>query len=118
MTRIHHASVNTKGTLDAAHSFYTETLGLREASRPDIGVGGHWFEAGDGSQVHLIDADPLGSGIDPVGHHYCLAVEDLGAAVAELEAAGIECMKIGDGADGQVFVNDPAGNTIELQQDR
>jgi hypothetical protein len=38
--------------------------------------------------------------------------------VANIERAGIEYFRIGDGNDAQVFVTDPAGNTIELQQDR
>jgi catechol 2,3-dioxygenase-like lactoylglutathione lyase family enzyme len=118
VTRIHHASVNTAGKQQAAQRFYADVLGLPIAPRPDLGVDGCWFEAGPGSQVHLIDAAPLGAGIDPIGNHYCLAVDDLDAAVADLEAAGVEYFRIGEGTGAQVFVADPAGNTIELQQDR
>jgi len=93
-------------------------LGLPVAPRPDLGVDGCWFEAGPGSQVHLIDAAPLGAGIDPIGNHYCLAVDDLDAAIAELEGAGIPYLQATQGEDAvQVWVTDPAGNTIELQQD-
>ena len=36
---------------------------------------------------------------------------------AELEAAKIEFLRIGEGRDAQVWITDPAGNTIELGQD-
>ena len=57
-------------------------------------------------------------GIDPTGHHYCVAVDDLDAAVAELEARGIEYAR-GVQGEGvvQIWITDPAGNTIELQQE-
>ncbi|MGH8986405.1 MAG: VOC family protein [Acidimicrobiia bacterium] len=114
VTRIHHASVNTRGTaLDTVHRFYADVLGLPLAPRPDLGVDGVWFDAG-GSQVHVIDAPAPGAGIDPIGNHYCLAVDDLDDAAAELAHAGVEFFRAGD----QVFLTDPAGNTIELQQDR
>ena len=117
VTRIHHASVNTAGKQEETARFYRDVLGMSLAPRPDLGVDGAWFEAGPGGQVHLIDAQPLGAGIDPIGNHYCLAVDDLDAAVANFEQAGIEFFRIGGGRDAQVFVTDPAGNTIELQQD-
>ncbi|HUF85688.1 MAG TPA: VOC family protein [Acidimicrobiia bacterium] len=117
VTRIHHASVSTAGRHEDAQRFYTDVLGLPLAPRPDLGVDGSWLQAGPKSQVHLIDAEPAGTGIDPIGHHYCLAVDDLDAAVADLEEAGVEYFRIGEGAGAQVFVTDPAGNTIEFQQD-
>ncbi len=118
VTRIQHASVNTGGRLEDARRFYADVLGLEPAPRPDLGVEGDWFQAGAGAQVHLIDAPPFGAGIDPIGNHYCLMVDDLPSAIEELEDAGIEHLKFGDGVDTQVFLADPAGNTIELQQDR
>jgi catechol 2,3-dioxygenase-like lactoylglutathione lyase family enzyme len=115
VTRIHHASVNTHGTtLDAVRAFYADVLGLPPAHRPDLGVDGVWFDTDSGSQVHVIDAPAPGAGIDPIGNHFCFAVADLDAAAADLEQADIEFFRAGD----QVFLTDPAGNTIELQPDR
>ena len=57
--------------------------------RPDIpGVGGHWHAVGD-QQLHVVAAPPRGTPIDSTGNHYCVAVADLDAAIAELEARGI-----------------------------
>ncbi len=125
VTRILHASVNVAGSLDRADRFYAEVLGLDRSPRPDIpGVGGRWLAAGDG-QVHLVDAPMAGQGIDPTGPHFCLAVEDVEAAVAELEARGIPYLRAAQpappGRTGevvQVWFTDPAGNTIEIQEDR
>jgi hypothetical protein len=47
-----------------------------------------------------------------------VAVEDLDGAIAELEARGIEYERALQGAGTvQIWIRDPAGNTIELQQD-
>jgi catechol 2,3-dioxygenase-like lactoylglutathione lyase family enzyme len=117
VTRILHTSVSVEGRLDSATDFYRTLLGLADEARPDFpGVGGHWFAVGD-AQVHLVDA-PGGSGaIRPTDHHVCFGVDDLDAAITELEANGIEYLRAAQGDVVQVWVADPAGNTIELQQD-
>jgi catechol 2,3-dioxygenase-like lactoylglutathione lyase family enzyme len=86
--------------------------------RPDIpGVPGAWKGVGD-QELHLVGAPPRGTPIDSTGNHYCLAVDDLDAAIAELEANGIEYQRGVQGESAvQIWINDPAGNTIELQQD-
>ena len=120
VTRFHHVSVNTNGRpLEELVAYYRDVFGLADAERPDIpGVPGHWCNVGH-QQLHLVGAPPMGSAIDPTGNHYCVAVEDLPAAIAELEGRGVELLRAVQG-DGivQVWVVDPAGNTIELQQDR
>ena len=50
--------------------------------------------------------------------HHSLNVEgDLDAAIAELEAAAIPFARGVQGATVQIWFNDPAGNTVEIQQD-
>jgi glyoxylase I family protein len=119
VTRFQHVSVNTNGTsLEATAAFYRDVLGLADAARPDIpGVPGHWCRVGD-QQLHIVGAPALGSAPDPTGHHYCVYVDDLDAAVAELHARGIETLRAvqGEGVV-QIWFADPAGNTIELQQE-
>ncbi len=119
VTRFHHVSINTSETsLDDVAAFYRDVLGLNDKARPDIpGVPGHWHLVGD-QELHLVGAPPRGTPIDSTGHHYCVAVDDLDAAVAELEDRGIEYQRAVQGAGTvQIWISDPAGNTIELQQE-
>lgn len=119
VTRFHHVSVNSNGTaLDDLVTFYREVLGLTDKPRPEIpGVPGHWHMIGD-QELHLVGAPPQGTPIDATGHHYCVAVTDLDSAIAELEERGIEYQRAVQGKGTvQIWINDPAGNTLELQQD-
>ena len=118
VTRVLHVSVNTKDALDATRRFYSELFDLPDKARPEIsGIDGHWFALG-GAELHLVDA-PAGTGaIRPAGNHYCVAVDDLDAAIAELEAKGVDYVRGAQGDVVQVWLSDPAGNTIELQQER
>jgi catechol 2,3-dioxygenase-like lactoylglutathione lyase family enzyme len=119
VTRLHHVSVNTNGSdLEAMVRFYQDVLGLGDEPRPEIpGVPGHWHTLGQ-QQLHLVGAAAKGEGIDPTGHHYCVNVDDLEAAIAELEARGIEYVRAVQGPGTvQIWIVDPAGNTVELQQD-
>ena len=47
----------------------------------------------------------------------CFAVTDLDAAIAELDQAGIPYVEGAQGTTVQIWFTDPAGNTIEIQQD-
>ena len=109
---VHHVSINVDD-VPAALSFYTDVLGLEvRDDRPDFGFGGAWLNAG-GQQVHLIEA-PVPAN---KGQHFALQVDDLGAVVDELRGRGLQVsdpVKVGRGL--QSFINDPAGNTVELQQ--
>jgi catechol 2,3-dioxygenase-like lactoylglutathione lyase family enzyme len=119
VTRFHHVSVNCHdAALDDMVEFYRGLFGLDDRPRPEIpGVDGHWHAVGD-SELHLVAAAPRDTPIDSTGNHYCVAVEDLDAAIAELDAQQIPYQR---GVQGesvvQIWINDPAGNTIELQQE-
>jgi catechol 2,3-dioxygenase-like lactoylglutathione lyase family enzyme len=112
--------VNTNGrALEEIVEFYGDVLGLGDRVRPEIpGVPGHWHQVGD-QELHLVVAPPSASAIDPTGPHFCVGVEDLDGAIAELEARGIEYLRAvqGEQQTVQIWIVDPAGNTIELQQD-
>ncbi len=118
VTRVAHVSVNVEGSLDETRRFYSDVLGLGDLDRPDIpGVGGHWHGLGE-AELHLVDAPSAGQGIDPTGPHFCVFVDDLDAAIRELDDRSIPHLDAAQGAVRQVWITDPAGNTIELQQDR
>ncbi len=109
---LHHVSINVDD-VDAAIAFYVGILGLRvRPDRPDFSFGGAWLDAG-GQQVHLIEATPPPG----LGQHFALAFSDLAALVAALRGQGIEVSEpVRSGTSLQSFLNDPAGNRVELHQ--
>jgi catechol 2,3-dioxygenase-like lactoylglutathione lyase family enzyme len=124
ITRINHAAVNVHGKVDEARAFYTGVLGLPEVAiqlpgRPPIPKGkvpAFWLEQG-GVQVHVIGAPLKHELREPTGPHVSWYVADLDEAVEELAAHGIEMRVLGEGRERIVWIADPAGNTVELQQD-
>jgi predicted enzyme related to lactoylglutathione lyase len=112
--------VNTQDApLSDMVSFYDDLFELDSKDRPDIaGVPGHWFHVAD-QELHVVGAAPRGTTIDSTGTHYCVAVEDLDKAILELEERNVPYERAVQGAGTiQIWINDPAGNTIELQQDK
>ena len=109
---LHPVSLNVRD-VPAALDFYTRVLGLTERTdRPDFSFGGAWLDAG-GQQIHLIEAAAPPS----LGQHFALAVADLDAAVTDLREMGVavtDPVKVGTGR--QSFLDDPAGNRVELQE--
>ncbi len=96
------------GGEDAARAFYAGLLGVPEAAKPPLQAarGGCWFESGSvrlhlGVEVGFVPARKA---------HPGLVVDDRGAMVVRLEAAGVAVRWDGD----QVFVSDPFGNRVEL----
>jgi catechol 2,3-dioxygenase-like lactoylglutathione lyase family enzyme len=111
-------SVNCHGRLEETRWFYADLFETEELERPVIpGVAGSWLALG-GTQLHLVDAEPLGTPIDRVGDHWCVEVTDLDAARTELEQAGIPYDEGAQGPVVQLWINDPCGRTVELQQAR
>ena len=109
---IHHVSLNVSDVPEAI-SFYVEQLGgsLRD-DRPNLGIPGAWIDLG-AQQLHLVEGTPPAA----LGQHLAISVTDLDAVVSELRQTGLE---IGDpfdiGTGRQTFVNDPAGNAIEIRE--
>ncbi len=77
---------------------------------------GFWLEQ-EGVQLHVIGREPMGGTPDPTQSHVSWYVEDLDQATAELEARGIDMRVMGEGLLKIIWVLDPAGNIVELQQD-
>lgn len=124
ITRFNHAAVNVHGAVDEARAFYLDLLGLPEVEialpgRPPIPKGSvpaFWIEVG-GAQLHAIGAPTTGERREPTGPHVSWYVEDLDETVRELAARGLEMRVQGEGRHRIVWVSDPAGNTVEFQQD-
>jgi catechol 2,3-dioxygenase-like lactoylglutathione lyase family enzyme len=97
------------GGEDDARAFYAGLLGFTEVPKPEhlAGRGGCWFEAG-AAHVHLgVDAD-----FRPARKaHPALLVRGLAVLTDRLRAAGVATT---EGDDGQVYVDDPFGNRMEL----
>lgn len=103
------------GEEDRARGFYTGLLGIPEVPKPPklAARGGCWFE-GAGVKVHLgVEAEFRAA----KKAHPALLVDDLGAMVASLAAAGLETVP-DDPVEGRerCYVSDPFGNRIELMQ--
>lgn len=111
---IHHVSLNVSDT-DRSLGFYRDVLGMAQLWRPNFPFGGAWLDAGNGRQVHLIQAEVPAD----VGQHVAFRVHDLDHTIEQLRAAGVETPDaIAVGATGirQTFVSDPDGNRIEFTQ--
>jgi catechol 2,3-dioxygenase-like lactoylglutathione lyase family enzyme len=123
ITRINHMAYNVAGRVAETREFYTKLLGIPEVEirfpgrEPVIGSDmGLWIEH-QGVQMHLIGVPKKGEPREPVNTHVSWYVADLDEAVAEIRAAGLEMRDMTVGTARIVWISDPAGNTVELQQD-
>jgi catechol 2,3-dioxygenase-like lactoylglutathione lyase family enzyme len=129
VTRLMHHAIRigkSDEDLRRAERFYGEILGLeQDPNRPHVpGIPGFWYDVGP-NQIHLMGSDdreprvifPEGKPNDPTVPHVALMVDDLAAMRCRFEAAGIAFWEI-EALTGvpQLFVRDPFGNQIELQQ--
>ncbi len=120
VTRINHAAINVHGKWPEVEEFYTKFMGIGTTPRPgaiDSVIDGCWLQLPNG-QVHVIASELDGSPGNPVGSHISYYVEDFDEAIAEIEARGLEMRKFDiPDVGGIAWVTDPAGNTVEIQQD-
>ena len=93
-------------------AFYRDVLGMTQLPRPDIGPG-YWLDAG-GQQVHLMQSDAA----PPAANHFAIRVDDIDAAVADLQDRGVEVHRVPliAGSGHQAFLHDPFGNMVELNE--
>ncbi len=114
---VHHVSFSVSD-LERARAFYEGVLGLQEIPRPEFGLGGVWYRAGD-TEVHLI-ATPEGADVgnppgatNPVANHVAFGIDDYEKTVAALAGKSVQVLETS--ADvGQMWIRDPDGHVIEL----
>ena len=116
--------------VEKSRNFYENVIGLKKIPRPKINIPGEWYGVGDNA-LHLIGGQRRTDGIDPTGPHMAIQVEDLEETKKTLNEMGIPFLDAATAMRGmaanlspeaqrmvgrQIWVQDPDGNVIELQQ--
>ena len=118
---VHHVNLSVpEDGARAEGDWLVAMLGYREVDGgPDVtalvGSMGRrvwWFEADDGSQVHL--SPGADHAVVPAAHTAVRLDDDLDPCIARLEAGGFATRTVAFDGDRHVFVTDPAGNLWEL----
>jgi catechol-2,3-dioxygenase len=105
--------------MERLREFYCDVIGLRVGERPISRSFGYWLYAGEQAVLHLSEARP---GEERAMHvtgtfdHVAFTCVDRDATEAALRAHGVAFRTSGVPAARQVqlFVEDPAGNGVEL----
>ena len=100
--------------MERATRFYTETLGIRNAS-PDAA----WPELETGNiSLYLVDPTRIGATFAPHTAHIALRVPDVTEARKQLEEAGVEFEGeiLDTGVCHMTFFKDPDGNALMLHR--
>jgi catechol 2,3-dioxygenase-like lactoylglutathione lyase family enzyme len=103
--------------LERAREFYGRVLGLKEKARPAFNFPGAWYDLGEAELHLMVTSGPLPApGARPRrDYHIAFQVDDLDEARRALEIAGLVFRESSSGLPS-IFVRDPDGNLIELQQ--
>jgi glyoxylase I family protein len=98
--------------------FYVDVIGLREGDRPPFNFPGHWLYAGDMPVVHLVETQAQQTSAPPAGtlDHVAFTCTGFDEFEARLKEQGIGYRKsdVPGARVKQLFVQDPAGNGVEL----
>lgn len=115
---IHHATFLTSD-LASSRAFYEGVLGLHpDSKRPQMSFDGVWYDVAPNQQIHLMSLPNPEAGLEKPLHggrdrHIALAVDDMDALKAKLDAAGISCTLSRSGRKA-LFCRDPDGNALEF----
>jgi catechol 2,3-dioxygenase-like lactoylglutathione lyase family enzyme len=116
-TGINHVSVNARDLRESV-DFYVELLGAQPIPSPNFGVPVQWLAIGR-TQLHLFER-----AVQPTSHHhFAVTVDDLEPVYRaadrrgafEREAFGNHLVEL-PGDVVQLYVRDPAGNLVEIDQ--
>ncbi len=111
---VHHLSF-TVTDLQRSRAFYEGIMGLETVPRPDFGIGGVWYSAGN-AQIHLIELkgpDKQAAKLSPLANHNAFAIDDYQKVLEQLNNRGVEVLETSP-EQGQMWIHDPDGNVIEL----
>ena len=116
-TTINHVSVNALNLRDSV-DFYVELLGAEPIPTPNFGVPVQWLALGR-TQLHLFERDSQASS----HHHLGITVDDLEPVYRVAERLGAfdrtafrnHLVEL-PGDVVQLYIRDPAGNLVELDQ--
>jgi catechol 2,3-dioxygenase-like lactoylglutathione lyase family enzyme len=126
---LHHHGIRVPPDVtERCRDFYGRVLGLDpDPGRPAIpGIPGYWMDVDDATQIHVMGCDGMSRYAlegdphkDPTRFHVALAVPDVQEAKRELGRMGVAFWTVKSvvGPDlEQIFLDDPAGNLVELHQ--
>ncbi len=118
ITRFNHVGLNAAGLHDETKSFYEDFLGLNNFERTGAAkfVNGFW-SGSDVPIVHVVSDTPAEGLEMPTNTHVSLFVSNIDQAVDEVKARCDPILHVGEGDTQIIWFKDPAGNTLELQQD-
>src|SRR4029077_9874071 len=102
--------------LEETRRFFVEVLGLKEGSRPDVGITGYWLYAGERSIVHLFGLEEGRSQAAAALDHFAFQLSDLGDMKRRLEEHRVPYQEFALPGSGrvQLVTKDPNGVTVEL----
>ena len=117
VAEINHVSVHALD-LQESIEFYVDLLGAEPVTTPNFGLPVQWLDLGS-SQLHLFERN-----LEPTSHHHVgITVDDLEPVYRaaerrdafDREAFGNHLVEL-PGDVVQMYVRDPAGNLIEIDQ--
>jgi len=116
-SRINHVSINARDLRESV-DFYVDLLGAEPIPTPNFGLPVQWLALGR-TQLHLFERD-----LQPTSHHHlAITVDELEPVYRaaerrgafEREAFGNHLVEL-PGDVVQLYVRDPAGNLVEINQ--
>jgi catechol 2,3-dioxygenase-like lactoylglutathione lyase family enzyme len=115
--RINHVSINARD-LQESVDFYVDLLGAEPIETPNFGIPVQWLALGR-TQLHLFEKD-----LTPTSHHHLgITVDDVEPVYRAAERRGaFDDQAFGNrlvelpGDVVQLYVRDPAGNLVEIDQ--